>query len=126
MNPRSSNFIMAGSLFAFAAVGLGAFGAHFLKNRLSSEFLEIFHAGVSYQFYHALALLAFGLLAENRPCFRPWPGYAFIFGIVVFSGSLYLLAFTQIRILGAITPIGGVAFLVGWIGFALESRPTKI
>jgi len=126
MNPRASKFITAGSLFAFTAVGLGAFGAHFLKNRLSGEFLEIFHTGVTYQVYHALALLAFGLFAENRPRFKPWPGYAFIFGIVVFSGSLYLLAFTEIRMLGAITPIGGVAFLVGWIGFALESRSTKI
>ena len=126
MPPQASKLIIVGCLFAFSAVGLGAFGAHFLKSRLSPEDLEIFQTGVNYQFYHALALLAFGLLAEHRPRLKPWPGYAFIFGIVVFSGSLYLLVLTQIRILGAITPIGGVAFLVGWIGFALEARSKKI
>ena len=126
MNTRASKFILAGAFFAFIAVVLGAFGAHVLKNRLLPEFLEIFQTGVNYQFYHAFALLTFGLLSENRPRLKPWPGVAFIIGILFFSGSLSLLAFTQIRILGAITPIGGLAFLIGWIGFALEARSNKI
>jgi uncharacterized membrane protein YgdD (TMEM256/DUF423 family) len=108
-------FFAAGSLLAFLAVAFGAFGAHALKSRLSSEMLDIFEVGVRYQMYHA-----FGLIAVAWALSR-WPesnlnaaGWAFIAGIVIFSGSLYVLSFTGIRWFGAITPIGGVAFLVGW------------
>ena len=126
MNPRASIFVKVGSIFGFLAVGLGAFGAHYLKSHLTSDFLEIFQTGVSYQFYHALALVAFGLFTEKRLLVKSWPGYAFILGIITFSGSLYLLAFTQIRIFGAITPIGGVAFLAGWAGFFFQARSNEI
>ena len=100
----------------FTAVALGAFGAHGLKNRLSPELLDIFEVGVRYHFYHALALLALALAPATLWDSRLASGaaWAFVAGIAVFSGSLYLLALTDTRWLGAITPIGGVAFLAGW------------
>jgi uncharacterized membrane protein YgdD (TMEM256/DUF423 family) len=108
-------FFAAGSLMAFLAVGLGAFGAHALKDRLSPDMLNVFEVGVRYHMYHALGLLAVAW-ASTR-----WPeanlnaaGWAFIVGIVIFSGSLYLLSITDTRWLGAITPLGGLAFLIGW------------
>ena len=108
-------FFSAGAVAAFIAVALGAFGAHSLKSKISAEMLEIFEVGVRYQMYHALALLAVAWAITR------WPevnlnsaGWCFIAGIVIFSGSLYLLSFTGARWLGAITPIGGLAFLVGW------------
>ena len=108
-------FFVAGAIAAFIAVALGAFGAHSLKTKLSPDMLTIFEVGVRYQMYHA-----FGLIAVAWATTR-WPeanlnaaGWAFIIGIVIFSGSLYLLSLTDIRWLGAITPIGGLAFLIGW------------
>jgi uncharacterized membrane protein YgdD (TMEM256/DUF423 family) len=108
-------FFLSGAIAAFIAVVLGAFGAHSLRTKLSPDMLNIFEVGVRYQMYHALGLIAVAW-AMTR-----WPeanlnaaGWAFIVGIVVFSGSLYLLSATDIRWLGAITPIGGLAFLIGW------------
>ena len=108
-------FFLSGAVAAFIAVALGAFGAHSLRTKLSPDMLNIFEVGVRYQMYHALGLIAVAW-AMTR-----WPeanlnaaGWAFIVGIVVFSGSLYLLSATDIRWLGAITPIGGLAFLIGW------------
>jgi len=100
----------------FSAVALGAFGAHGLKTRLSPELLDIFEVGVRYHFYHALALLALSLAPATLWDSRLTGGaaWAWVAGIAVFSGSLYLLALTDTRWLGAITPIGGVAFLAGW------------
>lgn len=92
------------------AVGLGAFGAHALKARLSPEMLAIFETGVRYQVYHALALL---LLAAVRGPSKA--GWCFTAGIVIFSGSLYILALTGVKKWGAVTPIGGVLFLIGWL-----------
>jgi len=113
----------------FSAVALGAFGAHGLKNRLSPELLDIFEVGVRYHFYHALALLALALAPAALWDSRLTGGaaWAFVAGIAVFSGSLYLLALTDTRWLGAITPIGGVAFLAGWtlLFFAAGSLASK-
>ena len=115
-------FFLSGAVAAFIAVALGAFGAHSLKTKLSADMLNIFEIGVRYQMYHALGLIAVAW-ATTR-----WPeanlnaaGWAFIVGIVVFSGSLYLLSATDIRWLGAITPIGGLAFLIGWAYLAWTS-----
>jgi len=108
-------FFAVGSLMAFLGVALGAFGAHALKGRLSSEMLDIFEVGVRYQMYHALALLAVAWASSRWPQSQASAGgWAFLAGIVIFSGSLYVLSLTGARWIGAITPIGGVAFLIGW------------
>ncbi|HWP23649.1 MAG TPA: DUF423 domain-containing protein [Candidatus Binatia bacterium] len=108
-------FFAAGSLLALLAVALGAFAAHALKLRLSQDMLNIFETAARYQMYHALGLLAVAWASARWPeSGAPLAGWSFIFGIIVFSGSLYLLALTGIRWLGAITPVGGVAFLIGW------------
>ncbi len=112
-------FFILGSLVALLGVGLGAFATHGLKGRLSSELLAAFEVGVRYQMYHALALLAVAW-AWSR-----WPrteitaaGWLFLAGIVLFSGSLYLLALTGSRPLGIITPVGGVLLIIGWLALA--------
>jgi uncharacterized membrane protein YgdD (TMEM256/DUF423 family) len=109
-------FFITGSLLAFVAVALGAFAAHGLKTKLSPDMFNVFEVGVRYHMYHALALLAVAWATSHWPDSRAHTaGWAFLFGIVVFSGSLYLLSITGMRWIGAITPIGGVAFLIGWI-----------
>jgi uncharacterized membrane protein YgdD (TMEM256/DUF423 family) len=109
-------FFILGSLMAFLAVALGAFAAHGLRTRLSQDLFAIFEVGVRYHMYHALGLLGVAWACSRWPdSGAQWAGWAFVVGIVVFSGSLYLLSITGIRWLGAITPIGGVAFLIGWI-----------
>jgi len=109
-------FLMLAAFFGFTGVALGAFAAHGLKNRLSAECLAIFHTGVMYQLVHALALLAVALLAVQIPGrLMTWAGISFVVGIVLFSGSLYLLTLTGVTRLGIITPFGGLAFLAGWL-----------
>jgi uncharacterized membrane protein YgdD (TMEM256/DUF423 family) len=104
----------------FLAVALGAFGAHALRQRLTPEMLSVFEVGVRYHVYHALALFAVAWVSERSGSLAQASGWAFVLGIVLFSGSLYLLAITGTRWLGAITPLGGVAFLVGWVLFFLS------
>lgn len=116
-------FFIFASLFGGLAVALGAFGAHALRTRLSPSLLETFETGVRYHFYHVFALglvvVAIGLWPKSSlPTIAGW---LFVAGILIFSGSLYTLAFTGIRWLGAITPIGGVAFIAGWICLALAA-----
>jgi len=114
-SPVEKNFLLFGSVAAFLAVGFGAFGAHSLRTRLSPEMLAVFETGVRYHMYHALALVATALLAERMEgTLVVAAGWSFAAGIILFSGSLYLLALTGVTILGAITPLGGVAFLIGW------------
>jgi len=109
-------FLILGSLNGFLAVALGAFAAHGLRNTISPELLNTFQTGVQYHMYHALALFGVGLLALYYPAQSAVriSGWLFVVGIVLFSGSLYVLALSGIRWLGAITPLGGVAFLAGW------------
>ncbi|PHN07524.1 DUF423 domain-containing protein [Flavilitoribacter nigricans] len=118
----AKNWMAWGAILAMAAVALGAFGAHGLKEALSPERLEIFHTGVRYQFYHAFALLFLGLWAKSSPENRmiPKAGVAFMIGIVLFSGSLYVLSIRDLLSwpvgwLGPVTPLGGVAFIIGWV-----------
>jgi uncharacterized membrane protein YgdD (TMEM256/DUF423 family) len=109
------SFLMLAAFFGFTGVALGAFAAHGLKNRLSPEYLAIFHTGVLYQLIHALAILGVAVLAAQLPGrLMTWAGFSFALGIVLFSGSLYVLTLTGISKLGIITPFGGLAFLVGW------------
>lgn len=115
-------FLMLAAFFGFTGVALGAFAAHGLKNRLTPEYLTIFHTGVTYQLVHTLALFGVALLATQIPGrLVTWAGVSFTVGIVLFSGSLYLLTMTGISKLGIITPFGGVAFLVGWVCLGLAA-----
>jgi uncharacterized membrane protein YgdD (TMEM256/DUF423 family) len=113
--------LMAGGINMFLAVALGAFGAHALKVRLTPEMLAVYQTGNQYHFYHALGLLgvavAAGLLRPSH--LIPWSGAFLLAGLVLFSGSLYVLSLTGQRWIGAITPFGGTAFLAGWLLFAV-------
>jgi uncharacterized membrane protein YgdD (TMEM256/DUF423 family) len=108
-------FLWVGALAGFIGVALGAFGAHGLRSRLSAEMLTVFETGVRYQMYHAIAILIVALAAARLD---GWliraAGWLFAAGIVLFSGSLYALALTGVTTLGAVTPLGGLAFLLGW------------
>ena len=115
-----AGWFAAGAAVAGIGVVLGAFGAHALKDRLSPEMLAIFETGVRYHLIHALGLLAVAWAGSRWP--NGWigaAGWLFLAGIVVFSGSLYLLSVTGSRWLGAITPIGGLSFILGWIALAI-------
>ncbi|WP_025917263.1 DUF423 domain-containing protein [Herminiimonas sp. CN] len=113
MNERS--LIIAAAINMFIAVAAGAFGAHGLKNSLSSDMLAVWHTAVTYQMAHALGLFAIALLMPRfSPALLARAGIVMLAGIVVFSGSLYALAISGMRMLGAVTPIGGAAFLLAW------------
>ncbi len=114
-------FILLGALSGFFSVAAGAFGAHALKQRLGEHLLSIYETGARYQMYHALALVLVGIAAGARGEARALgaAGWLFVAGTVLFSGSLYALSITGIRVLGAITPLGGICFLSGWIALAI-------
>ncbi len=114
-------FFLAGAILAGLAVAFGAFGAHMLESKVSTSRLATFETGVQYQMYHALALLIVGYISLSHPGLLNSAGYCFLGGIIIFSGSLYLLVLTDTAWLGAITPIGGVLFIVGWILLAVKS-----
>jgi uncharacterized membrane protein YgdD (TMEM256/DUF423 family) len=110
------NILAVGAIFMALDVLLGAFGAHALKTSLSPEMLAVYKTGVEYQFYHALGLLLIGLIGFQID--SKWlrrSGLLLTLGILLFSGSLYILALTGIKVIGAITPIGGISFIFGWI-----------
>lgn len=116
-----SPFLLLSACCALTGVGLGAFGAHGLKAVLSPAMLEVYKTGVTYQMWHALGLGLIAVFAQQAPsekCLR-WAGWLMFAGIVLFSGSLYLLALLNLKWLGMITPLGGVAFLVAWVLVAL-------
>jgi uncharacterized membrane protein YgdD (TMEM256/DUF423 family) len=116
-------FFAIGALSAFAGVAAGAFGAHALRVRLSPEYLGIFETAARYQMYHALGLIAAAWAVARWPGALPqWAAWLFLAGTVLFSGSLYALALTGVRWLGAITPLGGIAFLAGWLCLFLAVR----
>jgi uncharacterized membrane protein YgdD (TMEM256/DUF423 family) len=109
------SFFALGSLFALLAVGLGAFGAHALKDSFGPGMADVFETGVRYQFYHALGLFAVAYAIARWPASSAGlAGWSFIAGTILFSGSLYALSLTRIKVPGAITPLGGLAFLAGW------------
>lgn len=114
-------FLVVAAISGFLAVALGAFGAHGLKTRLSPEFMSVYQTGVQYHFYHTGALLACALLLRGglvHPALYV-AGYSYAVGIIIFSGSLYVLAITGQRWLGMVTPLGGLAFLVGWLALLI-------
>ncbi|AEB60527.1 DUF423 domain-containing protein [Ectopseudomonas mendocina] len=115
-------WLLLSAFAGFTGVALGAFAAHGLKNRLTPEYLAVFQTGTHYQLVHALALFGVGLLALHMPGrLVNLAGGAFAVGILLFSGSLYLLTLSGIGKLGMITPFGGVAFLIGWLCLGLAA-----
>ena len=108
-------FIILGALCTMMSVGTGAFGAHGLEGKLSDKYISVWEKAVNYQMYHGLGLLIIGVISGTTSINVNWAGWLIFLGVVFFSGSLYILALTQIRILGAITPIGGVLFIAGWL-----------
>ena len=123
MNERL--LILAGSINMFIAVAAGAFGAHGLKKILSAEMLAVWQTAVTYQIAHALGLLIIAMLMPRLSSgLTAWAGSLMLAGIILFSGSLYVLALTGVRILGAITPLGGAAFLLAWVLLAVAACRT--
>lgn len=120
-------FIILGAVSACIGVGAGAFGAHGLRARLTPDMLIVFETGARYQMYHALGLLAVAWIVSRWPgTLAVSAGWLFVAGTVLFSGSLYLLALTGVRTLGAVTPFGGVCFIAGWICLALAARNAAV
>jgi uncharacterized membrane protein YgdD (TMEM256/DUF423 family) len=119
----SKVFIILGSLNAFLAVALGAFGAHGLQNKLTEQMLATYETGVKYHMIHALGLILIGIISRytSGSVLINWSGWLICAGIVLFSGSLYLLSIGGIRWLGAITPLGGLCFLAGWLLLAVAA-----
>jgi uncharacterized membrane protein YgdD (TMEM256/DUF423 family) len=116
-----SVFLFLGALSALIGVGMGAFGAHGLKNILSPELLAVYQTGVTYQMWHALGLIGIALMRQqfSESKLLIWSGWLMLFGILLFSGSLYLLAILNLKWLGMLTPIGGVSFIVAWVLIAI-------
>ena len=115
----AKTLLMLAAISGLLAVAIGAFGAHGLKGRITTDLMAVFQTGVQYHFYHTLALLLVGILMLQFPqvSLLKWSGLLFAAGMVIFSGSLYVMALTGIKWLGAITPIGGVAFIAGWLTY---------
>lgn len=121
-------FILSGSIAAFLGVALGAFGAHGLREQLSEKMMAVWQTGVQYHLIHALALILVGVLIHlfSGTSALKWAGYLFLLGIILFSGSLYLLAVLELRKLGMITPVGGIMFLAGWLCVAYAAMNLKL
>lgn len=119
MTASARIFITLGAAFAAAAVVLGAFGAHALKERLAADMLAVYQTAVQYHFWHALGIVAIGIVCALLPesVWLRAAGWLLVVGVVLFSGSLYALALSGERWLGAVTPLGGGAFILGWIAF---------
>jgi uncharacterized membrane protein YgdD (TMEM256/DUF423 family) len=117
-------FLAIAAILGGTAVAGGAFASHALRDQLTPRMLEVFETGIRYQMYHALALFGIVLLLQRTDVSSAWlivAGWAFVVGILIFSGSLYALSLSEVKILGAITPLGGVAFLMGWGCLALSA-----
>ena len=114
---------MIAAILGATSVGAGAFGAHLLRDKLTARMLDVWQTAAQYQMYHALALLAVAWIVHQAPYSRPATaaGWAFIAGVILFSGSLYTMALSGITILGAITPLGGLSLIIGWICLAVAS-----
>lgn len=121
MKPKS--LLIIGSIYMAFAVAFGAFGAHIVQDMLTPERFEVYKTGVEYHFYHAIGLLLIGVASFHleKSAWLIWSSRLIIIGILIFSGSLYILTLTNTGWLGAITPLGGVAFILGWSFFAVSA-----
>lgn len=119
----SKILIILGSLNAFLAIALGAFGAHSLKEKLGAEMLGVWHTAVEYHFYHALGLILVAIIMRliSMSAMTMWSAGLMMMGILLFSGSLYVIALTSVPSLGIITPIGGLCFLTAWLLLAIAA-----
>lgn len=115
-------FLEIGALLALVGVAAGAFGAHWLRERVGADMLEVFRTGALYQLIHALALVALGTSGDRLGAWGRGAGWLFVVGILLFSGSLYALALSGTRLWGAVTPLGGVCFLAGWFALFVAAR----
>ncbi|HIF18844.1 MAG TPA: DUF423 domain-containing protein [Cycloclasticus sp.] len=123
---KTAPFIALGALFAFLAVMFGAFGAHALKGQLSEYSIAVYQTATDYQMWHAIGLIVIGLLNLQQPSKHLHrAGWLMLAGILIFSGSLYALSLSGIKILGAITPVGGVCFLIAWLLVAYSTIKSK-
>ncbi|MBP0724996.1 DUF423 domain-containing protein [Bacillus sp. RG28] len=115
-------FLVLGCLFAFLSIAIGAFGAHGLEGKISAHSLQIYKTGVQYQMFQTAGIFLVALLLDKfgSSTTLTWAGWLMVLGIVLFSGSLYALSVTNVKIIGAITPIGGVLFLVSWVLVAIS------
>lgn len=122
-----NKYIATGAVAALIAVAIGAFGAHMLEERITAHELDIYRTGVQYHMFHALGILLIAALGDRLPSRKAalWAVRLLLIGIVLFSGSLYVLAVSGITILGAITPLGGVSFIAGWICLVFAGRTPK-
>lgn len=116
-----------GALLAMLAVGIGAFGAHLLKPILSEDYMKVYETGVQYHMIHALGVIIIAIIVGQwgESTRLRWAGRLLIAGTVLFSGSLYVLSISEIKVLGAITPFGGVCFIAGWLFLAMEAFSRK-
>jgi len=116
MNANAQQLVAFGAVLALLGVGLGAFGAHALKARLAADMLAVYQTGVQYHLWHALGVVLIGILVQLLPGAKwlPVAGWLMVAGVVIFSGSLYALSLSGVRVLGAVTPLGGVALLLAW------------
>ena len=116
MNANAQQLVAFGAVLALLGVGLGAFGAHALKARLAADMLAVYQTGVQYHLWHALGVVLIGILVQLLPGAKwlPVAGWLMVAGVVIFSGSLYALSLSGVRMLGAVTPLGGIAFLLAW------------
>jgi uncharacterized membrane protein YgdD (TMEM256/DUF423 family) len=121
MSPTAKLFLILGGINAALVVMLGAFGAHGLKARMTAEMLAVYQTGVHYHLFHALGLLAVGLVATQiaDSVYLRWSGWLMLVGIILFSGSLYVLSVSGLRWLGMVTPFGGLAFIAAWVVFVI-------
>jgi uncharacterized membrane protein YgdD (TMEM256/DUF423 family) len=121
MSPTAKLFLILGGINAALVVMLGAFGAHGLKARMTAEMLAVYQTGVHYHLFHALGLLAVGIVALHivDSVYLKWAGWLMLAGIILFSGSLYVLSLSGLRWLGMVTPFGGLAFIAAWIVFVI-------
>jgi uncharacterized membrane protein YgdD (TMEM256/DUF423 family) len=127
--PQPSQTVSCGAVLAAIAVILGAFGAHALRGKIGYDLFDIFQTANQYMMIHATALIIYGLwnhsAIKDGLVVKPWPAICFFIGSIIFCGSLYTITFTGLRMFGAVTPVGGLLFIAGWLGFAYQARTRK-